>query len=83
MHFKMLSAICCNLVQSKILLSGNGLIFYKKFAEWGSEPVIPLFLYGSDWATGALQTKKRCRFTPIYGKNYYELGFDLFFGYFF
>ena len=32
MHFKMLSAICFNLDQSKILSSGNGLINY---CQWG------------------------------------------------
>ena len=30
MHFKMLSAICFNSDQSKILSSGNGLILYQK-----------------------------------------------------
>ena len=30
MHFKLLSAICFNLDQSKILLSGNGLSYFTK-----------------------------------------------------
>ena len=35
MHFKMLSAICFNLDQSKILLSGNGLREKKKQKVFG------------------------------------------------
>ena len=49
MHFKMSSAICFNLDQSKILLSGNGLTLENKILHnktfLGTSSKFPFYLY--------------------------------------
>ena len=45
MHFKMLSAICFNLEQSKILFSGNGLMPFSALSQ--PQVHMPMFLFRS------------------------------------